>query len=207
MNNKIWDISPVLHSGFPVWPGDTPFQSETTWEIANGCPVKVSKIIMSTHTGAHCDAPSHYGANAQPIDQVGLEPYIGPCRVIHLLGTQVVEAEQLKPFLQDIPERVLIRTYHKSPNHWDSAFASIAANAIHLLAEHGVKLIGIDTPSLDPETSKTLEAHHAVETHGMAILEGIVLDDVGAGNYELIALPIKFAGLDASPVRAILRQI
>jgi len=207
MHNKIWDISPTLQRDLPVWPGDTPYQSETTWDIAEGCPVKVSRLTMSTHTGAHCDAPSHYAANGKSIDQVDLATYIGPCRVIHLIGTSLVEASQLHDFLQQIPPRVLIRTYHRSPEHWDSDFACIADSAIDLLAQHGVRLVGIDTPSLDPEDSKTLSAHHAIERHGMAILEGIVLDDITAGDYELIALPLKLAGLDASPVRAILRTL
>jgi arylformamidase len=207
MNNTIWDISPTLHSVLPVWPGDTPFQSETTWEIANGCPVKVSKMTMSTHTGAHCDAPSHYAVDGKPIDQVSLDVYIGTCRVIHLLGTRAVMADQLLPFLHQIPQRVLFRTYEKTPANWDSDFPSVSADAIHLLAKHGVKLIGIDSPSLDPQESKTLDAHHAIETHGMAILEGIVLDEINPGDYELIALPLKLSGLDASPVRAILRSL
>lgn len=207
MRNKIWDISPTLDHDLPVWPGDTPYQSATTWEIANGCPVKVSKLTMSTHAGAHCDAPSHYSVQGRPIDQVNLETYIGPCRVIHLPGTRIVQAEQLLPFLQRTPSRVLLRTYHTSPTQWDSNFPCISADAIHVLAKHGVKLIGIDSPSLDPQESKTLDAHHAVEQHGMAILEGIVLDAINPGDYELIALPLKLSGLDASPVRAILRAL
>ncbi|PRC90909.1 arylformamidase [Solimicrobium silvestre] len=207
MSKKMWDISPTLHPGLPVWPGDTPYQSETTWEIANGCPVKVSKISMSSHTGAHCDAPSHYGVNAKAIDEVALDAYIGACRVIDLQGTRVVQPEQLTAHLNQIPARVLLRTYTTTPQQWDDQFPCISAAAIHLLAEHGVQLIGIDSPSLDPQDSKTLDAHHAVEKHGMAILEGIVLDEISAGDYELIALPLKFAGLDASPVRAILRSL
>lgn len=207
MRNTIWDISPLLHPGLPVWPGDTPYQSQTTWEIADGCPVKVSKITLSTHTGAHCDAPSHYSVQGKPIDQASLETYIGPCRVVHVLGTRIVLAEQLQPFLQHTPPRVLLRTYHTSPSSWDSAFPSVSAEAISLLARCGVRLIGIDSPSLDPQESKTMDAHHAVAAHDMAILEGIVLDDVAPGDYELIALPLKLSGLDASPVRAILRSL
>jgi arylformamidase len=207
MHNKIWDISPSLYVGIPVFPGDAPFQVESTLTISEDCPVKVSKISMSTHTGAHCDAPSHYSEDAAPIDQVALETYIGPCRVIHAIGTRVVEPEQLQPHLKNIPQRVLIRTYQKSPTKWDENFSSISPAAIQLLAEHGVKLIGIDTPSLDPQESKTLDAHMAVHAHNMAILECIVLDDISVGDYELIALPLKLAGLDASPVRAILRSL
>lgn len=204
---KIWDISPTLHAGLPVWPGDTLYQSETTWEITDSCPVKVSKLSMSSHTGAHCDAPSHYTTNAISIDQVELDAYLGACRVIHLQGTRVVQPKQLKPYLNSIPPRVLLRTYKKTPTHWDAQFPCISAAAIHLLAEHGVKLIGIDSPSIDPQDSKTLDAHHAVEKHTMAILEGIILDEISEGDYELIALPLKLAGLDASPVRAILRSL
>jgi arylformamidase len=207
MSNKIWDISPAIRPGLAVWPGDAPFESETTWQIGNGCPVKVSKISMSTHTGAHCDAPSHYSTDGLPIDEVNLATYIGPCRVIHVRGEQVISAEQLTPFLADVPSRVLLRTYTSSPADWDSGFTSISVPAIHLLAKHGVKLIGIDTPSLDHQESKTLDAHLAVHQHGMAILEGIVLDEIDPGDYELIALPLKLAGLDASPVRAILRSL
>ena len=207
MNNKIWDISPALRTDLPVWPGDTPFQSETTWEIADGCPVKVSKITMSTHTGAHCDAPSHYGTDGKAIDQVDLTTYIGACRVIHLQGIRLIQPDHLKDHLNVLPPRVLFRTYATSPVAWDNSFACISATTINLLAQYGVRLIGIDTPSLDPQDSKTLDAHHAVETHGMAILEGIILDDVSEGDYELIALPLKLAGLDASPVRAILRTL
>ena len=207
MRNKIWDISPALQPDLPVWPGDTAYCSETTWQIGNGCPVKVSKITMSTHTGAHCDAPSHYAPDGQSIDLVDLATYIGPCRVIDLQGTKLVQADQLRAHLHQTPQRVLLRSYCHTPERWDNEFPCVDAGAIDLLAQHGVRLVGIDTPSLDPQNSKTLDAHHAVERHGMAILEGIILDDVPAGDYELIALPLKLAGLDASPVRAILRPL
>ncbi|HEY8026793.1 MAG TPA: arylformamidase [Burkholderiaceae bacterium] len=204
----LWDISPTLSPALPVWPGDTPFQTATTWQIEPGCPVKVSKLTMSTHTGAHCDAPSHYDAAGRAIDEVALDSYIGPCRVIHCLGAGVVEVTHLTGKLQDVPARVLLRTYRNAPQtNWDSDFSSIAASAIALLAEHGVRLIGIDTPSLDPQQSKTMDAHHAVRVNKMAILEGIVLDDIEEGDYELIALPLKLQGMDASPVRAILRSL
>ncbi len=206
MSQKLWDISPLLRPELPVWPGDTTYQTASTWEISAACPVQVSKITLSSHTGAHCDAPSHYRLQGKSIDQVSLDAYLGPCRVIHCLGTRLVQPEHLLPFLQQLPARVLLRTYAATPTLWDEQFSCISAAAIDLLASHAVRLIGIDTPSLDPQNSKTLDAHHAVETHGMAILEGIVLDEVEAGDYELIALPLKLAGLDASPVRAILRR-
>jgi arylformamidase len=106
-----------------------------------------------------------------------------------------------------LPPRVLLRTYERAPAAWDSAFCAVAPETIDLLAARGVLLIGIDTPSLDPQESKTMDAHHRIRAHRMAILEGIVLDDVAAGDYELIALPLKFTTLDASPVRAVLRAL
>ena len=207
MHSKIWDISPALNPMLPVWPGDTAFASKTTWEISDDCPVKVSRITLSTHSGAHCDAPSHYEPGGQSIDQVALHTYLGPCRVIDLQGTRLVTREQLLPYLRAAPTRILLRTYASAPQHWDDEFSCIGADAIELLAMHGVKLIGIDSPSLDPQHSKSMDAHHAVARHGMAILEGIVLDQVDAGDYELIALPLRLSGLDASPVRAVLRTL
>ena len=115
--------------------------------------------------------------------------------------------DHLRPHLDHAPPRLLIRTYRQSPSGWDSGFTAIAPAAIDLLAAHGVRLIGLDTPSLDPEQSKTLDSHQAVRRHRIAVLEGLRLDDVAAGDYELIALPLKWRGLDASPVRAVLRAL
>ena len=204
----IWDISPLISPAIPVWPGDTTFEAAPTWEIKDGCPVHVSRMTMTTHLGAHTDAPSHYDSAGRSIDQVSLLPYIGACRVIHCIGAARVEAAHLQGKLAGIPPRVIVRTYCKAPQQeWDSGFAPIAPEAIDLLARHGVQLIGTDTPSLDAQDSKTLDAHHMVRRHGMAILEGVVLDDVAEGDYELVALPLKLAGMDASPVRAILRRL
>ncbi|KFC74848.1 arylformamidase [Massilia sp. LC238] len=205
---RIWDISPTISNGIPVWPGDTPFEAAPTWAIKDGCPVRVSRMTMTTHLGAHTDAPSHYDPAGKSIDQVDLLPYIGACRVIHCTGVSTVEPTHLEGKLDGVPPRVLLRTYARAPRQaWDPAFPAISPAAIALLASRGAILVGTDAPSLDPQDSKTLDAHHAVRAGGMAILEGIVLDEVPEGDYELVALPLKFAGMDASPVRAILRQL
>ena len=207
-SSPIRDISPALSPALPVWPGDTPFSADTTWEMSESCPVQVSRLTMSTHSGAHCDAPSHYDPQGISIDAVALDVYIGPCRVIDCVGIACVRPEHVQAALEALPPRVLLRTYARAPQErWDSAFASVAPETIELLAQHGVVLIGIDTPSLDPQDSKTMDAHHAVRRRKMAILEGIVLDEVAAGDYELIALPLKLKGMDASPVRAVLREL
>ncbi|MEX5747027.1 arylformamidase [Massilia sp. X63] len=205
---RLWDISPTISAAIPVWPGDTPFEAAPTWQIQDGCPVRVSRMTMTTHLGAHTDAPSHYDPAGSAIDQVDLRPYIGPCRVIHCIGVAAVEPGHLAGKLDGAPARVLLRTYASAPQDaWDPAFPAITPAAIALLASRGAILVGTDAPSLDPQDSKTLDAHHAVRASRMAILEGIVLDQIPEGDYELVALPLKFAGMDASPVRAILREL
>jgi arylformamidase len=204
----LWDISPTISPALPVWPGDTGFAASTTWQIGDGCPVHVSRMTMTTHLGAHTDAPSHYDPAGAAIDAVSLLPYIGPCRVIHCIGVPRVEPADIAHALDGVPPRVLLRTYARAPqDQWDNGFAAVSAAAIALLASKGVLLVGTDCASLDPQDSKTLDAHHAVREHRMAILEGVVLDQVPPGDYELIALPLKLAGMDASPVRAILRAM
>ncbi len=205
---RLWDISPTVAPGFPVFPGDTSFSFRWTWTIGPDCPVNVSEVTLSPHTGSHTDAPLHYDTTGASIAEVPLDTYLGPCRVIEAIGAgPLVTTGRLAPHLHGAPPRVLLRTYQHTPQAWDPHFSAIAPEAIDLLHEHGVRLIGIDTPSLDPETSKTLESHMRVRAHRMAILESIVLVDVPAGDYELIALPLKWRGLDASPVRAVLREL
>ncbi|MDF3831378.1 arylformamidase [Cupriavidus basilensis] len=209
IQRQLWDISPPLSPDTPVWPGDTPFRQETAWQMDAHCPVNVGRITLSPHTGAHADAPLHYAADGAPIGAVDLAPYLGPCRVIHCIGAApLVEPRHIEHALAGAPSRVLLRTYRQAPlAQWDPAFCAVAPDTIALLAAHGVMLVGIDTPSLDPQESKTMDAHRMVRRHRLAILEGLVLDAVPEADYELIALPLRFAGLDASPVRAVLRSL
>lgn len=206
---RLWDISPAIGTGFPVFPGDTDFALRWVARIGPGCPVNVSAITTTPHIGAHADAPLHYDAAGASIADVPLDTYLGPCRVIHALGVApLVQPAHVADRLVGTPPRVLLRTYERAPrDRWDPDFAAIAPALIDLLHAHGVRLVGIDTPSLDPETSKALDSHQRVRAHGMAILEGLVLDDVPAGDYELIAPPLALRGADASPVRAVLRAL
>lgn len=208
------DISQTLRSGIPVWPGDTQYQSETIWHINEECPVNVSWLHCSTHTGTHADAPFHYDQAGKPMAQVALDAYIGECQVIDL-SQQAIEnqsialadCQALINLESDTIKRVLFKTYQHFPaQDWDENFISISHELIDWLAQQGCILVGIDSPSLDPQEAKNLAAHNAIKQHGMAILEGLVFDQVSAGEYELIALPLKLAHLDASPVRAILRS-
>jgi arylformamidase len=209
MDQMLWDISPTVDDNTPVWPGDTVVRIDRAWRMETGSPVNVGRLTLSAHTGAHADAPLHYDANGAAIGAVPLDPYLGRCRVIHCIGAApFVRPDHLTAHLHGLPPRVLLRTYQQAPlAHWDSAFCAMAPETIDLLAEHGVKLVGIDTPSLDPEQSKSMGAHRRVGEHGMAVLEGLLLDAIAPGDYELIALPLKLASLDASPVRAVLRAL
>lgn len=205
------DISPALSAQTPVWPGDTPYSAERTWALAGNCPVNVSKVTLSTHAGAHADAPLHYDPSGAPIDAAPLETYIGPCTVIHVIGTRyALGCDELAARVgtRALAPRVLLRFYEAAPqDRWDARFPAVAAQAIHWLADRRVALIGVDTPSLDPQDSKLMEAHLAVRSRDLRILEGLVLDQVAEGDYELIAPPLKLTGLDAAPVRAVLRTL
>jgi arylformamidase len=207
----VWDISPPIAPGTPVFPGDTPYSQQWTAQIGPGCPVNVSAITMSAHLGAHADAPLHYSAaaDALPIGAVDLDPFLGPCRVIHAFARAVlITPDDLRHAAAGVlPPRVLVRTYAKAPATWDPHFAAFAPETIAWLASLGVALVGIDTPSVDPADSKTLDSHQQLLRHDMRVLENLVLDDVAAGDYELIALPLKLTEADASPVRAILRAL
>lgn len=205
---RLWDISQTLRSELPVWPGDTPFAGRRTWDMAAGSPVNVSAFETSTHAGTHADAPLHYAADGAPSAALDLDPYLGPCRLVDARGVAAPIDAAFVRALGPLPPRVLFRTYERFPRDaWRSDFRTVSAEAIAALAAAGVRLIGVDSPSLDPEESKSMDAHHAVLAADMRILEGLVLDDVPPGDYELIALPLKLAGLDAAPVRAVLREL
>jgi len=201
------DISPALSPASPVFPGDAPFILRRTFALTDDCPVNVSAFETTTHIGAHADAPLHYDNRGASIDTVALEPYIGPCTVVHCLGRGPVTADDLDVATAGrTAPRLIIRTYPVHPgDRWDGDFASIAPDAIDWLADRGGVLIGVDTPSLDPATSKSMDAHRRVFARNLRVLEGLVLDHVPAGAYELIAPPLKLKGLDAAPVRAVLR--
>jgi arylformamidase len=205
----LYDISQTLRPDLPVWPGDTAFTLKRTWAMGPGIPVNVSALTLSTHSGSHADAPFHYDADGKTIDAVDANVYLGPAQIVDARDARgIVTAECLMPQLQMNISRVLIRTYQTAPQlAWDADFTAIDPVLIESLADRGVKLIGVDTPSLDPQNSKSMAAHLAVARRGLAILEGLVLDAVPFGIYELIALPLKIAGADSSPVRAVLRSL
>jgi arylformamidase len=206
---RLWDISPPVREGAPVFPGDAPYHSVWAARIGPGCPVNVSTITLSPHTGAHADAPLHYDDAGAAIGQVALEPFLGRCRVVHAIGCgPLVRWEHIAHAAAGLPERVLVRTYAHAPvDRWDPQLAAYAPETVERLADLGVVLIGIDTASIDPAASKSLDSHQVIRRRGLRVLENLVLDDVPEGDYELIALPLKLTTADASPVRAVLREL
>ena len=204
---KLWDISPAVDEHAAVFPGDTPYSQELHFSITPSCPVNVNRITLSPHTGAHADAPMHYASGRASAGEVGLEPYLGTCRVIHCLNAgPLVLPQHIAHALDGLPPRVLLRTSEIASQSWAS-FTAIAPETLALLAGKGLLLIGIDTPSVDPADSQQLPSHHRLLAHELRVLENLVLDDVPEGDYELIALPLKLVKADASPVRAILREL
>ena len=209
MTKRIWDISPPVHTGTPVFPGDTPYRQRWAASIGPGCPVNVSEITLSPHVGAHADAPLHYTPDGTTIGDVDLTPFLGHCRVIHAIERgPLIEWAHIEHAVANLPPRVLVRTYQRAPvDQWDGALAAYAPATIERLAALGVTLVGIDTASIDPADSKTLDSHQVIRRMNLRVLENLVLDEVPEGDYELIALPLKLVSADASPVRAVLRSL
>ena len=206
---RLWDISPPVREGSPVFPGDTPYAQQWAATIAPGCPVNVSTLTLSPHVGAHADAPLHYDPQGATAGALELEPYLGRCRVIHAIARgPLVTWEHIAHAVRELPERVLVRTYQRAPvDRWDPELAGFAPQTIERLSDAGVRLVGIDTASIDPADSKTLDSHQVIRRRGLRVLENLVLDEVAEGDYELIALPLKLMTADASPVRAVLREL
>jgi arylformamidase len=207
----LWDISPPVHAGAPVFPGDTVYEQRWSCSIGADCPVNVSTLRLSPHTGAHADAPLHYDRDGAAVGALALEPYLGPCRVVHAIDCgPLIEWRHLAHAVDgaDLPPRVLVRTYRRQPlDRFDDALAAYAPETIEWLADRGVMLVGIDTASIDPAASKSLASHQVIRRRGLRVLENLWLDEVPEGDYELIALPLKLVTADASPVRAVLRAL
>lgn len=208
---RVIDISPAITPKLGVWPGDTPLSREMLCDIEKGANITLSTLRATVHLGAHADGPNHYARGAPGIGQRRLDYYLGSCRVVdaRVKRGQRVGVNDIAGGVEAIrEERVLIRTgAFPDPDHWNEDFAALEPALVDALAARGVITVGIDTPSVDLQNSKDLPAHAAFARHDMAILEGLVLAGVEPGVYELIALPLKLMGFDASPVRAILRTV
>ena len=207
---RLWDISAPVHAASPVFPGDTPYSQQWSAAIGPDSPVNVSTLRLSPHLGTHADAPLHYDNHGAAIGTVPLDAFIGPCRVIHAIGCgPLIHWRHIAHAISaDLPPRVLLRTYEHAPlDRWDEHLSAFAPATLERLADAGVRLVGIDTASIDPADSKLLPSHQVLRRRGLRVLENLVLDTVLEGDYELIALPLRLTTADASPVRAVLRAL
>ncbi|GAA5514975.1 kynurenine formamidase [Deinococcus carri] len=200
------DISRQLTPGHPNWPGDAPFRVTPGARIAQGDSVNTGELCTSTHTGTHVDAPWHYSATGARLEEVGLDAYLGRCRVVTVRPEGgLVPVVALDNLPDTLPPRLLLHT--GQPAHWEAFpedFAALDPAFVREAARRGVRLLGTDSPSVDPLTSKTLDAHHACLETGTLILEGLNLSAAPDGEYDLICLPLPLVGVDGAPARAVL---
>ena len=212
MRRRVWDVSEPLSPSTAVFPGDTPFSQDWVARIEQGASCNVSAIRMSLHCGTHTDAPLHFDSTAAAIADVPLDAYLGRCRVVEVQGRGEpprIPAELLTDAVLDGVERILFKTCGNGHDHtrFDEAFVTVGTAAADVLVAAGLRLVGIDTPSVDHATSKDLAAHHVLHHGGVAILENLDLSAVPPGDYELFALPLRIVGGDSAPVRAVLREL
>jgi arylformamidase len=211
---KIWDISRTLSNDFAEWPGDEPFHHRLTREIAKGQTVNLGAIAMSVHNGTHADARLHFDPKGESIEKAPLDTYLGRATVVDLAQTffcskekHLITIEDFAPHAEEIAatSRLLIKTGRWSDSTiFPNQIPVIAADVPAWLQKNGVKLLGLDLPSMDEIDSKSLQNHHSLARAGIAIVESLDLTNVGSGIYNFAALPLKIAGGDGAPMRAIL---
>ncbi len=206
----IYDISQTLHDKTAVWPGDQKFRHRWLMRIAQGDSCNVSSFTMSVHSGTHLDAPYHFDEKGRDIASVPLLPYIGPARVIRVPSeVRSISPEFLAALEWSGVKRVLFRTRAADMPEglFDRDFVPLTEGGAEFLVARELLLVGTDAPSVDAFASKAMSCHKVLCRRGIAILEGARLSQVAPGDYELICLPLKLAGLDGSPVRAILLRV
>lgn len=202
------DITQPLHNGIDHWPGDEAFQYETAVTKEKSGSVNIGRIVSSTHMGTHVDAPFHFMDDGKRILDLDIERYIGRCKVIDLSSFTAIDEKALLSKGIANAERLLIKTsLPNKPERFPDEVQPITPDGAAYMQSIGVKLVGVDTPSVDPINSKELAGHHALYQHDIYILENVMLDEVEEGDYELIALPLAMKEADGSPVRAVIKPI
>lgn len=205
MTNWI-DISQALTKELASWPGDRTFNYSLSYTKEETGSVNIGEINMGVHNGTHIDAPFHYDTNGKTIDTLPLDLAIGKAIVLDVSDTNTIDEDILRRYDLKGASRVLLRTsLPNNPNVFPETMPSIDPAVATYLTNNGVKLLGVDIPSVDITSSKELATHHALYRNNIYILENLMLDHVKAGIYDMIALPLNIVGADASPVRAVIR--
>jgi arylformamidase len=202
-----FDATRPIYAGMPVFDGDPEVVIAPRFRIAAGDPVNVALLSFGSHTGTHVDAPRHYRDGAAGLDALALDAMIGPARVCEVTPTPHVDAAHLHA--QDLAgvHRVLLKT--PNSDRWRTEgffpdFAALTPAAARLLVEAGVRLVGIDGPSVDPFEAADAPAHHILLDAGVIILEGLDLAAVPPGDFQLLCLPLKIRDGDGAPARVLL---
>lgn len=204
------DISIPLQNGMVHWPGDAPFERLQTLHIANGDVCNLSQFCSSAHIGTHMDAPRHFVGGAQAMETMPIEATVGPARVIEILHPEVIPVEELEPHHLAKGERILFKTSN-SQHHWKThdfqeQFVYIPERTAKYLAQRGVQTVGVDYLSVGGYEKDSAETHRELLGAGIWLIEGLNLEHVEPGDYELVCLPMKMVGSDGAPARAILRR-
>ncbi|UJF27853.1 cyclase family protein [Planococcus sp. 107-1] len=203
-NTEIIDITMELSSQTPEWPGDVAFDYKLSVTKEESGSVNVGQFKTSTHIGTHVDAPFHYNDDGIKIDELPLDVYRSAAQVADVRGLTKITPEDLPELEEGVTTLLLKSDTWKDRTQFPDFWPLFDPRIAEWMVEKGIRLLGVDVPSVDAETSKELPTHMSMNRNGRFILEGIVLDDVAAGVYELIALPLKIKGAEGSPVRAVL---
>lgn len=199
-----------LHSGMVGWPGDPAAQIEQVAFLDRGDVCNLTRLEMSAHTGTHIDAPRHFVAGGAAIDSLPFEATVGPARVIEIADPRAIGRLELEAHSPALGERLLCKTRNSNSAWWLEAFQEdfvyLSDQGAQYLVECGVRTIGVDYLSIGGFRHDTVATHVTILGAGIWAIEGLDLTRVEPGLYELICLPIRLAGADGAPCRAILRQ-
>jgi arylformamidase len=204
---RIHDVTVPLAPGMTTYPGDPPFALEPVQQLGRD-PCNLSRMTLSTHTGTHVDAPSHFLAGGATVDQLPLEILLGKARVVQVLARERVDRVDLEALDLRDDLRVLLKTrmsgqLHRSAYQGDHVYLS--EDAALYLAQAGIKLVGFDYLSVDRSGAAGYAAHRALLGRGVVVLEGLDLSEVEPGEFEMACLPLRIAGGDGAPARVVLR--
>ena len=200
------DITHPLSNATAPWPGDTRFHFEFAQRMRDGAACNVGRFTSGIHSGTHMDAPLHYNDAGLSIDQLDLDILLGPARVFLARDTMVLTREHFAGLDACATPRVLVRTNHcDDKTTFPARIPTLAPDVPAWLGAQGVRLIGLDLPSVDQTDDPSMQIHHRLDAANIIILENLDLRAAAPGTYELICLPLKLAGAEGSPIRALLR--
>lgn len=208
---KIYDISVAISEALPTWPGDPELSIRLASSLAEGDESNVTQLCLGAHAGTHIDAPFHFEPDGIGVDALPLEVLIGPCRVFDLtrewehLGRNALARCDFQGVSRALFKTINSNLWDQKEGLFQKTFIGLLPEGAAFLVDRGVRLAGIDYLSIEPFQSPGHPTHHILLRNGVVVLEGLNLKEVPAGDYELIALPIKVKGADGAPVRAVLR--